>query len=137
MFTELIYPKVIDEADRLLNQSFQSWIDRIQVALTNPIQTQPKTDTHDALGHTNSMLTDEKHDLIETFERPQRGVRISFVLLAKSHIIQVQKMLFSATLTTDPSKIRSLHLNEPKFVIVRNNKVEDYAIPTTLEVSYI
>ena len=45
-------------------------------------------------------------------------------------------MLFSATLTTDPSKIRSLHLNEPKFVIVRNNKVEDYAIPTTLEVSY-
>ncbi|TIC02138.1 hypothetical protein E3Q17_01498 [Wallemia mellicola] len=109
---------VIDEADRLLNQSFQSWIDRIQVALTTPIQTQPKTDTHDALGYPNSMLIDEKHDLIETFERPQRGV---------------QKMLFSATLTTDPSKIRSLHLNEPKFVIVRNNKVEDYAIPTTLE----
>lgn len=77
---ELIYAKVIDEADRLLNQSFQSWIDRIQVALTTPIQTQPKTDTHDALGYPNSMLIDEKHDLIETFERPQRGVRISFVL---------------------------------------------------------
>lgn len=44
-------------------------------------------------------------------------------------------MLFSATLTTDPAKIRSLHLNEPKFVIVRNNKVQDYAIPSTLEVS--
>lgn len=45
-------------------------------------------------------------------------------------------MLFSATLTTDPSKIRSLHLNDPKFVVVRNEKVEDYAIPSTLEVSY-
>ena len=51
--------------------------------------------------------------------------------------MQVQKMLFSATLTTDPAKIRSLHLHEPKFVIVRNNKVEDYAIPSTLEVRFI
>ncbi|TIA82147.1 hypothetical protein E3P98_01587 [Wallemia ichthyophaga] len=103
---------VIDEADRLMNQSFQSWIDRVQIALTTPIKIPPRTDAHDALGGTN------KHDLMETFERPQRGV---------------QKMLFSATLTTDPSKIRSLHLNDPKFVVVRNEKVEDYAIPSTLE----
>lgn len=48
-------------------------------------------------------------------------------------------MLFSATITTDPAKIRSLHLHQPHFISVRNSKGinEEYAIPHTLKVSLI
>lgn len=34
--------------------------------------------------------------------------------------VQIQKLLFSATLTKNPAKIAGLHLNEPEYISVQN-----------------
>lgn len=67
---------------------------------------------------------------------------LCFSLLKKIQNVQCQKLLFSATLTRDPSKIAALKLNDPKYFIVqdegeRNPKEfaeESFTLPPTLKV---
>lgn len=84
---------IIDEADRLLNQSFQNW--------------------------SNVLL-----DKIDTK-----------INIAEVWKLSVQKLVFSATLTTDAGKLSSLKFYNPRLVIVNDSKQlvnEIFTVPLTL-----
>lgn len=84
---------VIDEADRLLNQSFQNW---------------------------SQILLDRMNSAINISEEWR---------------LPVQKMVFSATLTTDAGKLSSLKFFKPRLIIVNDSKQlvnEIFTVPNTL-----
>ena len=87
---------VIDEADRLLNQSFQNWCETLMSRIdSNPIL-----------------------ELDQTW-RPS-----------------VQKLVFSATLTTDAGRLSMLKLQRPRLIIVndRHELVNElFTVPATLQ----
>ncbi|KAA8916664.1 hypothetical protein TRICI_001190 [Trichomonascus ciferrii] len=89
---------VIDEADRLLNQSFQGWV---QVVM-------------------NSLPRKNQGNQHEIWQR------------------SVQKLVFSATLTTDAGKLAPLKIRTPKLFILGNKedvyrgKEREYAVPSEL-----
>ncbi|KAJ3529955.1 hypothetical protein NMY22_g8781 [Coprinellus aureogranulatus] len=132
---------VVDEADRLLAQSFQDWLSQVLSAIRTARKPDPTLtespsisssifDPHpDALSPNNLHLLPVPH--IPTFlhEEPESSC---------------QKLLFSATLTRDPGKIAALELRDPKYVIVQGNveeskesnilkvMMEKFAMPETL-----
>ncbi|KAL8906266.1 MAG: hypothetical protein Q9207_002140 [Kuettlingeria erythrocarpa] len=82
---------VIDEADRLLDESFQQWVEIVVPALENqspagPLQSQ----------------------MMQTFH-----------LLPKR---EVRKIILSATMTRDISKLRELKLRRPKLVVLKSER---------------
>lgn len=84
---------VIDEADRLLNQSFQNWSGVLMKAL-------------------------RREGGIDSFKIP------------------VQKLVFSATLTTDAGKLSLLDLYQPRLVVVNDKEKlvnEMFSTPATLK----
>lgn len=88
---------VVDEADRLLNQSFQNWC---EILVSN----------------------------LERWNDPLKNIGNKWSL-------QVQKMIFSATLTTDAGKLSLLKFNKPRLLIVNSNEQlvnEMFSIPSTL-----
>ncbi|CAO3583156.1 unnamed protein product [Absidia cylindrospora] len=104
---------VIDEADKLLNQSYQDWLNHILHA------SQPPTNK-------NKSMLDFKTDKYSVVESD--GVAPSFMSscfdLPTSDIDlpkapSVQKLLFSATLTKNPGKIAGLHLTDPEYISVQ------------------
>jgi len=87
---------IIDEADRLLDESFQQWIDVVLPAL----QAQPKSLTRIGI-------------LFELFHvRDER---------------EIQKVILSATMTKDISKLMALQLRKPKLVVLGNSHVKKLA----------
>lgn len=84
---------IVDEADRLLDESFQQWIDVVLPAL----QAQPKRVNRIGI-------------LLESFHvRDER---------------QIQKVILSATMTKDISKLMALQLRKPKLVVLGNSHVK-------------
>lgn len=89
---------VIDEADRLLNQSFQNWC---QVLISSM----------------------ERHHPVETSN------------ISKKWQLRPQKMIFSATLTTDAGKLALLKFHKPRLVVVNaEDRLVDelFSVPPTL-----
>ncbi|KAF9266507.1 DEAD-domain-containing protein [Marasmius fiardii PR-910] len=111
---------VIDEADRLLAQSYQNWLTQI-LAATRP----PKPSTHycveDLLNGSEGELTPPscvKHDALNpAFMHllPYPDVPSFFPERKET---SCQKLLFSATLTRDPAKLALLELRDPKYFVV-------------------
>lgn len=101
---------VVDEADRLLDQSFQEWLPQLLLRLERG---DPET--------------------AEIFDSEAWQGETSVV----------KKLLFSATLTTNPAKIAPLHLHRPLYLSVRpvdfpltassNNSADVLVTPETLE----
>ncbi|OAX81590.1 hypothetical protein ACJ72_04071 [Emergomyces africanus] len=91
---------VIDEADRLLNESFQEWVDVVIPAL--------KRDTADVNGRSGRILKELDWDI---------------------HKPQVQKIILSATMTKDVAKLNSLRLQNPKLVVPDTPKIGVTAPP--------
>jgi ATP-dependent RNA helicase DDX51/DBP6 len=89
---------VIDEADRLLSQSYHGWIHRV---LDN-VHALPK------VNHTSTSIEPV------TYRRTTMDATISSTSSVVQRI-QLLKMLFSATLTKDPKKLASLKLTNPKY----------------------
>ncbi|QRV89703.1 DEAD/DEAH box helicase [Ceratobasidium sp. AG-Ba] len=92
---------VIDEADRLITQSFQDWLVQVLEATQPPPSDFPPTE----------------------LDEPQSS--------------SCQKLLFSATLTHDPSKIVPLGLREPRYFVVGERtgieaEEETFAFPANL-----
>ncbi|CAE6512021.1 unnamed protein product [Rhizoctonia solani] len=92
---------VIDEADRLITQSFQDWLAQVLEA------TQP------------------------------RKLNFPVTELDEPYHSSCQKLLFSATLTHDPSKIVPLGLRDPRYFVVGDQsgvgaEEETFAFPDTL-----
>lgn len=88
---------VIDEADRLLNQSFQNWC---QTLISSIEMHQIKT-----------------NDISNTWS------------------LKPQKLIFSATLTTDAGKLSHLKFEKPRLVIINNQEQmvnEIFSVPATL-----
>lgn len=84
---------IIDEADRLLNQSFQNW---------------------------SNVLLDKIDSQIN---------------IAEVWKLSVQKLVFSATLTTDAGKLSSLKFYNPRLIIINDSKQlvnEIFTVPVTL-----
>lgn len=101
---------VIDEADRLLSQSYHGWIQRVldgtQAASRSAI-----------LGEEQKMDSSSGALQIDpiTWRRPEGAMAAS---LAIDDVIcqpvQLRKLLYSATLTRDPQKLAALKLVNPK-----------------------
>lgn len=85
---------VVDEVDRLLNESYQEWIEVVMPAL----QSRKATVLRDSLLEKLSM------------ELPTR---------------QITKIILSATMTQDLSKLNSLNLRNPKLLILQGERTEE------------
>jgi ATP-dependent RNA helicase DDX51/DBP6 len=131
------YTKVIDEADRLLAQSFQDWLSQVLSAIRppkNPVE--PPSFNYSTTLHADAVNP-------AFFPPPERSGIWYIPEKAES---SCQKLLFSATLTRDPDKIAALELRHPKYFIVQdapktsieagimNVVMEKFSTPATLRV---
>ncbi|KAG6888830.1 hypothetical protein C0995_005705 [Termitomyces sp. Mi166 len=123
---------VIDEADRLLAQSFQDWLAQVLAATRPP----PRTDEYLSPGSLTLPTADAVSPaFLHTLPYPDIAV-----FPTESKASSCQKLLFSATLTRDPGKIAALELRDPKYFIVQESQregildvvMEKFSIPTTL-----
>ncbi|EEH41390.2 ATP-dependent RNA helicase dbp6 [Paracoccidioides lutzii Pb01] len=87
---------VVDEADRLLNESFQEWTEVVFPAL-----------------EMERIVSNSKSG----FFLNQLGCRI--------HRRQLQKIILSATVTRDIPKLNSLRLRNPKLVVPESHEIND------------
>lgn len=140
---------MIEEADRLITQSFQNWLPQVLSALNPPEKNHAQDDAPprkmgeqfslpkpDAVAPTWMSLLDEDYTSIP-------------VELDEAKASSCQKLLFSAKLTSDPSKIAALNLRDPKYFIVKSIGSgldggddeavfgEQFAMPETLQVRAI
>ncbi|KIY64567.1 DEAD-domain-containing protein, partial [Cylindrobasidium torrendii FP15055 ss-10] len=123
---------VIDEADRLLAQSFQDWLAQV-LAATRP----PATNAFDAFALNPS---DSLAPAFHPYSHPSLSAELWVPEQPQS---SCQKLLFSATLTRDPSKLAALDLHNPKYLVVRSKTtstngildlaMEKFALPDTLQ----
>jgi ATP-dependent RNA helicase DDX51/DBP6 len=113
--------QVIDEADRLLAQSFQGWLAQV-LAATGPSSAQASIPN--PVISSNYLMDFMTPDaLAPTFSNSLSSNISSFFLEPKES--SCQKLLFSATLTSDPGKITSLNLRNPKYFIVQGRAEKD------------
>jgi len=125
---------VIDEADRLLGQSFQDWLTQVLRSIRQP---QPES----GLGLGVKNLTSNSSapsvyfpvaDAVAPAWLPSLFPGIKTDIDEPRHS-SCQKLLFSATLTNDPAKIAQLELRDPKYFIVRR-KISDVEQVDEMEV---
>ncbi|KZT73162.1 DEAD-domain-containing protein [Daedalea quercina L-15889] len=108
---------VIDEADRLLAQSFQDWLAHV-LAATRP----PPTSEGPATGPSDIPSIPRADALAPAFLHLLRGVPHVRTDIDEKRESSCQKLLFSATLTRDPAKIAALNLREPKYFVVQGQR---------------
>ena len=132
---------VIDEADRLLAQSFQDWLAQVLSALRTKSQ---KEDNTNKLDNVLSEITSRYPTVSERLSVKSQIVDLphhdAFAPLFVPHIstafddqkhVSCQKLLFSATLTRDPSRIAALGLRDPKYFVVQNAESIYHAVDGT------
>ncbi|KZT39974.1 DEAD-domain-containing protein [Sistotremastrum suecicum HHB10207 ss-3] len=100
---------IIDEADRLLAESFQDWLNQVLSAIKAPSNSAPRMLSVDALPCPDSMA-------------PYWQPPICYSDVTQTLTTSCQKLLFSATLTHDPSKLSALGLRDPKYFVVRSQE---------------
>ncbi|KAG9001319.1 ATP-dependent RNA helicase dbp6 [Tulasnella sp. 427] len=111
---------VIDEADRLIAQSFQEWLPRVLSALEPPSLV--NSDNLSSTRPWASFSTIHYSDAVAPAWSSVAGTTRSRTTtsLDEPKVSSCQKLLLSATLTQDPEKIAALHLRNPKYFIVKN-----------------
>ncbi|KAG2341336.1 P-loop containing nucleoside triphosphate hydrolase protein [Suillus weaverae] len=102
---------IIDEADRLLAQSFQGWLAQVLAAT----QSSPRVVSETAETRTLAPICDS---LAPAFLHLHREVDLHTDIDEKKDV-SCQKLLFSATLTSDPGKLAALDLRSPKYFVVQ------------------
>ncbi|WVQ86119.1 hypothetical protein IAT38_008287 [Cryptococcus sp. DSM 104549] len=124
---------VIDEADRLLSQSFQNWLAQVLSYTRPPPASSPVSSTiiADTRHHFDKVVPAwmEAHRLVDN--SPEWSAPVPS---------NCQKLLFSATLTRDPSKVAALALHHPQYFIVQSSSLpaeptyigEHFALPSSL-----
>jgi ATP-dependent RNA helicase DDX51/DBP6 len=103
---------VIDEADRLLAQSFQDWLAQVLAATRPP----PHADDSGLAGTPSLPYSDAYAPAFLPLLQSPYSEKMEY---------SCQKLLFSATLTRDPGKIAALGLRNPKYFVVGANKTGD------------
>ena len=120
---------IVDEADRLLEPGYQGWLQQVLVAAHAP----PPPAASTLPGGLREFLSSSRQ-VGQTTARPwlgsvlgaARGPPINAAATAPPPLI---KMLFSATLTRNPSKLAPLQLRKPTYFCVAGAR---YATPATL-----
>lgn len=135
---------VIDEADRLLTQSYQNWIPRVVKALVegqDKLQAKLKDVGPEELELLDPVTWRNGIDHLNQKNKEEN----SWFNLSVCQPVQLRKMLFSATLTKDPRKLASLGLINPKHYDAHHIKEQDkvssnvhhaqgtYSLPQALE----
>jgi ATP-dependent RNA helicase DDX51/DBP6 len=131
---------VIDEADRLLAQSFQDWLAQVLAATRPPAHVE---------AHGDKTLTPiPRHDALSpAFLHLLRGGAAVHTDLDEKRESSCQKLLFSATLMNDPGRIAALELKKPRYVVVQSPSgnqnsgvlgvaMERFSMPSSLKVSW-
>jgi ATP-dependent RNA helicase DDX51/DBP6 len=121
---------VLDEADRLLHQSFQNWTELVMREITWP-----------------KVLNDASLDFYKLIdgdgELPILGQRYIDKVFGETPPIQrpVRKLIFSATLTHDIGKLSSLQIQSPEIISIGTEERDNtaprsddaiFTVPTTL-----
>lgn len=134
--------QVIDEADRLLSQSFQNWLAQVLAAIHWRPSESISSPTKLSPEYPLPPDCDSLAPACLSFDH----LEYSQVDFAEQRHFSCQKLLFSATLTQDPGKLASLGLRNPKYFIVQGHAddgsdgapshlvSERFAMPTTLTV---
>jgi ATP-dependent RNA helicase DDX51/DBP6 len=104
---------VIDEADRLVTEAFHDWLAQV-LAATHPAPSQIQPDATTSEGHLVPQC-DALHPAWVPYST--RLLTVTTDVHETKHS-SCQKLLFSATLTRDPSKIAALNLGDPKYFVV-------------------
>ncbi|EST10148.1 Helicase, C-terminal [Kalmanozyma brasiliensis GHG001] len=104
---------VIDEADRLLNQSFQEWLRRVLSA------TEAKQQNAGGAPAQQQGSAQAPYELLSSSASGLGAAAWS--TLQEEAGPSVQKLLFSATLTRDPAKIAALGLRNPHYITVQDS----------------
>lgn len=139
---------MVDEADRLLTQSFQDWLSQVLHAIRSPKKLEGfRSNPTQSLSSSTDYLTHPHPDGLSPDNLQLLPVPNIPTFLHEEPESSCQKLLFSATLTRDPGKIAMLELRNPKYVIVQGNveeskesnilkvMMEKFAMPETLRVS--
>ena len=113
---------IIDEADRLLSQSYHGWIQRVLDCVHEPPR--PPKDHSDDDGiipidpvthrrsEQNAFIATMSSSTTNEDGTSSMGIGASTDICQR---IQLRKLLYSATLTKDPQKLSSLRLVNPKY----------------------
>jgi len=130
---------VIDEADRLLAQSFQDWLSQVLAATRPPAHLENDAAPGDEapIPYPDALSPAFLHFL-------SRGPVVHTDLDEKRES-SCQKLLFSATLMNDPGRIAALELRDPRYVVVQSSGedqgsgvldvvMEKFSMPATLKV---
>ena len=90
---------IVDEADRLLNESFQEWVEIVLPALQS--------------------------------EKANEGLNATLRSMRMEPTVRtLQKVILSATMTTDISKLNSMDLKNPRLVVLGDQKIGPVASDT-------
>merc|ERR1711939_171277 len=121
---------VIDEADRLLNQSFNDWLSTVLSSIeVSPLQTTDDDGEEDD----NAVGIEEQGNVVGTADSVapallSRTFRQAQTDLDTKSLPSTQKLLFSATLTRDPAQIAALHLHNPIYLAVTESRGASTAV---------
>jgi ATP-dependent RNA helicase DDX51/DBP6 len=97
---------VLDEADRLLHQSFQNWIEVVMREISSPKVLDTSFDIQEYIhGDKELPIIGQRH-INSLFKRPSSSVG------------RVRKLILSATLTYDIGKLTSLQLYSPEIISI-------------------
>ena len=130
---------VIDEADRLLAQSFQGWLARVLSA------TRPPPHVKSSSAQDEETLIPHPDGLSPAFLHLLHGESPVQTDLDEKRESSCQKLLFSATLMSDPGRIAALDLRKPRYIVVKSSSgshasgvldvaMEKFSLPATLKV---
>ena len=132
---------VIDEVDRLLDQSFQDWIAKLFDFISKGGEHQKPLSLYSCLTAGDTFphaISDSKFDIFI----PIPCSSLPFHSVTSTHC-SVQKLLFSATIPQNPEKLALLKLHTPKLFTTAviqecsNDQVSNYtgrfALPSTLK----
>ncbi|KAK7454442.1 ATP-dependent RNA helicase dbp6 [Stygiomarasmius scandens] len=135
---------VIDEADRLLAQSFQDWLAQV-LAATRPPKQNIKHSLADIAQYDNvsdgNVYLPATHDALAPAFLHLLPYPDTPSFITENKESSCQKLLFSATLTRDPGKIAALDLRNPKYFVVQKDSndgildvvTEKFTMPASLK----
>ena len=131
--------QVVDEADRLLTQSFQDWLKEVLTATRAPpsasLQIHEEAQTA-LVGEEDDQWLIPHHDALAPTHLTQTAYNGHTVFTSdfdEPIYPSCQKLLFSATLTSNPSKIAELDLRDAKWFMVKGTSEEDAEVAPLLD----
>ncbi|KAJ2747646.1 ATP-dependent RNA helicase dbp6 [Coemansia sp. BCRC 34301] len=117
---------VMDEADRLLGETYQEWLPKVQSFIEAPVRPNNQK-TNSGILVPDACTSRDPESKLDLLARPPP---------------RIQKLLFSATLTQDPAKIARLKLVRPLYISITDEGKTDqgataaYTFPSTLTEHY-